>query len=89
MEPIKINDISIDVLDEVERRWEEDRIIGLVRDNFIALGEQYRKARYEFSVLEARVKIRAMRLYHQHGFSKTEIADLLGLELKEVRRWLK
>lgn len=89
MEPIKINEITVQKLDEVAEQLAEDRIVGLIRDNFIALGSEYRKKRYEFSVLEAKVKIRSMRLYHQHGFSKQEIADLLEVDVKEVRRWLK
>lgn len=89
MEPIKINDITVDKLDEIAWHLEEDRIAQLARENFIELGEQYRQQRYEFSILEAKTKIRAMRLHHQHGFSVKEIAELLGLELKEVRRWLK
>ena len=89
MEPIKIEDINVDTLDEVAKEWAENRIQQLVRDNFIALGKQYRQQRYEFQVLEAKTKIRALRLYHHYGFSKREIAEMLGLELKEVRRWLK
>jgi len=89
MEPIKIENITAETLDEVAWRWEEDRVGQVVRDNFIQMGKQYRQQRYEFSILETKVKIRAMRLHHHHKFSKQEIADLLGLELKEVRRWLK
>jgi len=89
MEPIKIEDINVDTLDDVAREWAENRMEQLVRDNFIKLGKQYRQQRYEFQVLEAKVKIRTLRLYHHYGFSKPEIADMLGLELKEVRRWLK
>jgi hypothetical protein len=89
MDPIKIENITADTLDEVAREWEENRIEQVVRNNFIKLGDEYRQQRYEFSVLEAKVKIRAMRLYHYHKLSKAEIAEMLGIEVKEVRRWLK
>lgn len=89
MEPTKIKDINIDTLDRAAREWEEEGIGRLARDSIIELGQELREKRVELNRLEAITKIRAMRLHYQHGASKKEVANLLGLELKEVQRWLK
>lgn len=86
---MRVEDITPDTLDEVAAEWEENRIANLVRDSVVKLGYELRSARVEASQAEMRAKIRAMRLYHQHDVPKKEIAELLGLEPREVNRWLK
>jgi len=86
---MRIEDITPETLDQVAVEWEENRITNLVRDSVVKLGSELRSARREASHAEVRAKIRAMRLYHQHDVPKKEIAELLGLETREVNRWLK
>lgn len=90
MEPITdLNDITADKLDEVAWEWEENRIHNLVRESVMNLGSQLRKSRMETNHLEVRSKIRALQLHNQHGMDVKEIAWLFGLEVKEIRRWLR
>ena len=86
---MRVEDITPETLDQVAAEWEENRITNLVRDSVVKLGYELRLARRDASHAEVRAKIRAMRLYHQHDVPKKEIAELLGLELREVNKWLK
>jgi len=86
---MRVEDITPETLDQVAAEWEENRIANLVRDSVVSLGRELRTARVEASQAEMRAKIRAMRLYHQHDVPKKEIAELLGLETREVNKWLK
>mgnify|MGYP001321497131 CR=1 FL=1 len=89
MEPIRVEDITVETLDRVAEQWEEDRIISLVRDSVMQLGRDLRHARQYKNELEARSKIRAMKLYYQYDMPKKEIAWLFGVEVREVTKWLK
>lgn len=86
---VKLEDINVDTLDEIADRWEEGRIRQLVARSMMQLGLQLQRARGEALNAEARARIRAGKLYTQYKFSEKEIAELLDIELKEVRQWLK
>jgi len=89
MSAIKVEDINVDTLDEIANRWEEGRIRQLVSRSMIQLGVELNRARGEAVNAETRARIRAGKLYNQYKFSEKDIAELLDIELKEVRRWLK
>ena len=89
MSAIKVEDINVDTLDEIAERWEEGRVRQLIRQSMIELGVQLNTARGKAINAETRARIRAGKLYNQYKFSEKDIAELLDIELKEVRRWLK
>lgn len=89
MEAIKLEEITPEKLDQIANEWEESSISDLVSDSVIKLGEQLREARLLFAELDAKARIRAMRLFHFHNFSKRQIADLFGVEIRQVTKWLK
>lgn len=86
---LTLDEITVETLDRVAEQWEEDRIIGLVRSEAMSLGDEFRRARYLHYETEMRVKIRAMKLFYQFDFTKKEIAELFGVETREVGKWLK
>mgnify|MGYP001078578343 CR=1 FL=1 len=86
---LKLTDITPETLDQVSWEWEENRIEQLVRDSVVRLGDDLREARAVQDNLELRAKIRAMKLFHQHDMDKKEIANLLGITVREVSKWLK
>lgn len=86
---MKPEDITIDTLNTYDAEKEETRLKKLTRDAVMQLGEELEVARTHTNRIEARAKIRAMNLHYQHGFTVEEIAELLRLERKEIRRWLK
>jgi len=86
---LKLTDITPETLDQVSWEWEENRIEQLVRDSVMRLGDDLRKARAVQDNLELRAKIRAMKLFYQHDMEKKEIANLLGITVREVSKWLK
>ena len=86
---VKLEDINVDTLDEIADRWEEGRIRQLMGRNMMQLGLELARARGEAINAETRARIRAAKLYTQYEFSEKEIAELLDIELKEVRQWLK
>lgn len=89
MKPIQIEEINPDKLDEIAWQWEEQHIENLLRQNVMNLGDEYRRSREYASEIETKCRIRAMRLYYQFKFSKKEIAELFGVEVRVVTRWLK
>lgn len=86
---MKLEDITPESLGEIESRWQEDRISNLVRSSMIELGADLREARQIAADFEIRAKMRAIKLHHQYGFTKKEIAELLGLQVKEINKWLR
>lgn len=86
---LKLTDITPETLDQVSWEWEENRIEQLVRDSVVRLGDDLREARAVQDNLELRAKIRAMKLFHQHDMDKKEIANLFGITVREVSKWLK
>jgi DNA-directed RNA polymerase specialized sigma24 family protein len=86
---MNLNEITPENLDSVAKKWEEDRLEVLVRENVMTLGDDYRQAKRVLAELEIRCKIRAIKLKEQHGFADKEIAELFGLTVRKVRSWLK
>lgn len=86
---LKLTDITPETLDQVSWEWEENRIDRLLRESLVRLGEELRSARDIQHALEMKAKIRAMKLFYQHDMGKQEIADLLGIKVREVSKWLK
>lgn len=86
---MKLEDITIDALNKHDAEKKEIRLKNLAREAVMELGGELQIARTHANRLEAKAKIRAMNLHYQHGFTVEEIAQLLQLEKKEIRRWLK
>jgi len=86
---MKPEDITIDALNKNDAEKKETRLKNLARDAVMQLGEELQVARIHANRVEAQAKIRAMNLHYQHGFTVEEIAQVLLLEKKEIRRWLK
>lgn len=86
---MKPEDITIQALNKNDAEKKETRLKNLARDAVMQLGEELQVARVHANRVEAQAKIRAMNLHYQHGFAVEEIAELLRLERKEIRRWLK
>lgn len=86
---MRLEDITPESLAEVSRLWDEKRIHDLVRDSMIGLGKELRKTRAAANNVEVRAKIRALKLHNEYEFTKKEIASLLGLDTREINKWLK
>jgi ribosomal protein L29 len=89
MEPVKLYDISPEKLNEIANAWEENSIAELVSSSVIELGKEIQEAKAWLLHLETKAQIRTMRLFHFHNFTKRQIADLFGVELRQVTKWLK
>lgn len=88
MLPVKPEDITVDVLDEVAREWESDRMWAVTRAEIINIGNQYRAARLQENRLEMQCMIRARRLF-MYGITKKEMQDLFGVDRKVINKWTK
>lgn len=85
---VRLQDITPESLEQVDRAWETSRLRGLTKTELVAIGRNVRLARMNTNHLEIRTKLRVMKCY-QMGFSVEELAELLGLDRKEIRRWVK
>ena len=85
---MRAEEITPDVLDELAAEWEQDRLIQLARNEVIALGRRFHKARVAENRLDVQCMIRARRLV-MLGFGKREIQDLFDVDRRTVNRWLK
>jgi len=86
---VKLEDITPETLDQIAWEWEEARIGLLVREHMVTLGQQLARARAEAGNAELRAKMRALKLHRDCEMPAKEIAELLDIEVKEVRCWLK
>jgi len=85
---VKPEDITLDVLDEVAEEWEQDRLYQLARDEVIQLGHEYARARIAENRLEMQCMIRARKM-RMLGFDKREVAQLFGVPVRVVNKWMK
>lgn len=85
---MKIEDITVQVLDEVEEEWQANRVKNLVRSEVVQLGHDYALARLRENRLETRCLLRARRM-RMLGFEKSEIAQLFGVPKRTINKWLK
>jgi predicted ArsR family transcriptional regulator len=83
-----LNQVTPELLREMEQEREEQNLRRLIRDNVMQLGRQYRQAYSEAFNLEVRCKLRARQL-HDYGFEPKELQELFGVEKRVINRWLK
>jgi len=85
---LQVDEITRDVLDELEEQWEQTRLKNLVRDEVVQLGRQYRQALIHAEKLEGQCMMRARKLF-MLGFDRREIAELFDVTRAVVTRWTK
>jgi len=85
---LQVDDITREVLDELEEAWEQTRLKNLVRDEVVALGRQFRQAQIQEERLEGQCMMRARKLYLL-GFDRREIAELFEVTRTRVTKWTK
>lgn len=86
---MKLKDITVDTLNSYDEEQEQIRIKNLTRESMMLLGEQLREAKQHFETVEVKAKIRTLSLHYQHGFTVEEIAQLLGLDKRKIKSWIK
>ena len=86
---MKLKDITVETLNEYDKIKEETRITNLTRDSVMKLADELHEAKQQYVLLEVKAKIRVLSLYYQHGFDVDEIAEMLRLNKRTVRSWLK
>ena len=85
---LQVDDITREVLDELEEAWEQTRLKNLVRDEVVKLGRDHRQAQIHAERVEGQCMIRARKLF-MLGFERREIAELFGVTRAVVNRWTK
>jgi len=85
---LQVDEITRDVLDELEEQWEQTRLKNLVRDEVVALGRQFRQAQIQVERVEGHCMIRARKLF-MLGFDRREIGELFDVTTSRVNKWLK
>ena len=85
---LQVDEITREVLDELEEQWEQTRLKNLVRDEVVALGRRYRQAQIQEERLEGQCMMRARKLYLL-GFDRREIAELFEVTRTRVIKWTK
>lgn len=88
IEGVKIEDISVDLLDELEAEWEDQRIRVLVRQEIIDLGDRYRQAQLEQNRLGLLCMLRARKLMLL-GYRRSELAPMFGVDKRTINKWTK
>ena len=85
---LQVDEITREVLDELEEQWEQTRLKNLVRDEVVELGREFRQAQIQVERVEGHCMIRARKLY-MLGFERREIGELFGVTRAVVNRWTK
>lgn len=85
---VKVEDITVDLLDELEQEWEEQRIRVLVRQEIIDLGERLAQTQLVLNRLELIAMLRARKLV-MLGCERKELETLFGVDRKTILKWTK
>lgn len=85
---VKVEDITVDLLDELEQEWEEQRIRLLVRQEIIDLGERLAQTQLDLNRLELIAMLRARKLV-MLGYKRKELETLFGVDRKTILKWTK
>lgn len=85
---MRIEDITVELLDQVEAEQDEIRARDLVRDAVLKLGREYALARLHENRLETQCMLRARKL-RMLGFEKAEIGQLFGVPRRTINKWMK
>jgi hypothetical protein len=85
---LQVDEITRDVLDELEEQWEQTRLKNLVRDEVVSLGRRLTEARVHQERVEGQCMIRARKLF-MLGFDRQEIGELFDVTRAQVNKWTK
>lgn len=85
---IALEEITPEYIAQLEQEKNEYHLDQLVRESVVELADQYHNIKYQFNLIETNCKIRAMKLV-EIGWDLKDIAELFGVRVTTVRRWVK
>ena len=85
---ITLEEITPEYIQQLHDEAEEGRLASIVRDKVLEISQQWKIAKQNAELLEVECKLRAIRLY-ECNISAQEIADMFGVRITTVKRWLK
>jgi hypothetical protein len=89
MELIKLEDITPELLDRIEWEQTELKFANCIREKVEAQGREYREQLSLTNELEVRCQMKALWLRANSGYTKQEIRELFGVDLKTINRWFR
>jgi DNA-binding transcriptional regulator YiaG len=84
---IKIEDITPDLILELQQEAEEAQLKNLTRKALSDLVDKREKLADELEKVELQCKIRAMRA-HGLGFSKKELSEIFNVTTRAITKWI-
>ena len=88
MMKVELQQVTPALIRELSDQNDEQRLYVLTREETRALTHELNYAIMKASQLQARCQMRAKRLEHL-GVSRTEIADMFGVPVRTVAKWLR
>jgi DNA-binding transcriptional regulator YiaG len=87
MKKIKIEDITPDLILELQKQAQELRLVELTRSSLIERSIRRQSLIQELGEAEINCKIRAIRAYDL-GISKKELAEIFNVTTREITKWI-
>jgi hypothetical protein len=87
VKPIKLEDITPDALSDIHVKRDNVRLGELTLSSLEEVARERKEALQLFNNIELECQARAMRA-SVLGFSKVELADALGVEVKQITKWI-
>lgn len=87
VKPLKLEEITVDKLIEIEKHAEEVRLEQLTLKQLNKLSKERDRLLKELSRVEMDCQLRAMRA-HTLGFSKKELAEIFNVKTNQITKWV-
>jgi len=87
LKKIKIEDITPDLILELEQQAEETQLRNLTRKALSDLVNKRERLTDDLQKVELQCKIRAIRA-HNLGFSKKELSEIFNVTAREITKWI-
>ena len=87
MKKIKIEDITPDLILELERQAEDLHIVELTVESLKAISQTRQGLIDQLNLVEAQCKIRCIRAFSL-GFSKKDLAEIFNVTTREITKWI-
>ena len=87
VKPMKLQDITPDALNDIDIKRDNVRLGELTLSSLQEVAKERKEALQLFNGIELECQVRAMRA-SSLGFSKAELADALGVDVRQITKWI-
>jgi len=85
---VSLDEITAEKIEEIENYIDDSRLVSMVREKLVELGDHRNLLRTHLAIVEAQCKVRAIRAMSL-GISPKELSEIFGISVATLKKWHK